>query len=762
MNTMVNRRSFLKDSALAAAALASVPAAQGQDVRLPAAHPRVMLTPELLKEIAAKVTGPFAEEYKVLLATAAKGPDQLDNQWSLPGAFMEAGLAYLVECQLGRDGKPYAEKVLSIWRQPQWQQPGLTRHFGWQGLLYDWIYDAMTPEERLQFGELLGEWVATWWKTAEVNIPREGWWYNQHWGPIHLDVPHNRVALTSKLFMSLAISGNAGRFEQAAQTNLNSYYEKFLRDGLPALDEMGGIWSESNGHGGYGPLLVIPLSYQAAVTGLGIEAFAKSAPQGFAPEYIRACIYSLMPHNSKMAYIDDCGSGYPVQQSRCAPLFARHYRDGVARWLTDTALEKGWLYNSRLGQHEVWQRIAFLPADVDAVTPKQSGWPLAFHFHGAGHVYMQSAWDDPNATWAFFGAGPTYAGHSRDDEGHFLISKRGQLVNRSGGGGHNDGCYYSGGSLIYNIVTIYHSGEQMRRTNYNENDGGLIRHVYEQGFPKRRGHITAYWHDDALGTYAAADLTEGYWSEKAREVSRQFLYLRGDRECFVVFDRVESTSKDLPKVWFLHLPSEPSVNGSPTENVPGHVIQSDGDTCTWLSDPAGDTNLLSSGRSRMTMQTLAPKPARITKRGGEGHDFWGHPHNAAAQYNHTLNRDGKEEPAYRRPPYSPWRIEVEPVAPSERDLFLHVLSVTDEGEAQVEAAEQIEEAGKLGARIRLGARTVTVLFNTAGPLGGHLTIAEGGKTLHDADLAESIQENRSGRLSRSTRTPRPSAPGPVR
>ena len=51
---------------------------------------------------------------------------------------------------------------------------------------------------------------------------------------------------------------------------------------------------------------------------------------------------------------------------------------------------------------------------------------------------MRSAWNDPNATWAFFGAGPKFAGHSRDDEGHFLIAKKGYLVLRAGGQGHND------------------------------------------------------------------------------------------------------------------------------------------------------------------------------------------------------------------------------------------------------------------------------------------------------------------------------------
>jgi hypothetical protein len=574
-----------------------------------------------------------------------------------------------------------------MWRQPEWQKPGMLRHFGWQGLLYDWIYDAMKPEERLKFGTLLGTWVGTWWQTAEVNIDREGWWYNQHWGPGHLDVPHNRVALTSKLFMSLASSGNAGEFEPAVQTNLKSFYEKFLADGLPALDQMGGVWSESNGHGDYGPLLVVPLSYQAVKTGMAFDPFAKTTQRGFAREYIRAGIYSTMPHNFKLAYIDDCSSGFARQHARCAPLFARHYRDGVARWLSDTALEQGWLMNRRIQKNEVWTRIAFLPADVKPVSPKQAGWPLAYHFRGAGH---------------------------------------------------NDGCYYSGGSLIYNIVTVYHPDEKMRRSNYNENDGGLLRYVYDHGFPKERGHITAYWHDERLATYAAADLTQGYWSEKVKEVSRQFLYLRGAQECFVIFDRVESTNAEYPKVWFLHLPSEPSVTGTAGVKVDGHVTQYDGDTCTWLSGEAGDTGMLSSGNSRIIMQTLAPTPGRITKRGGEGHDFWGHPYNPKAQYNHTLDLNGKEDKTYRRPPFSPWRLEVEPPARQTRDYFLHVLRLTDEGVKELEPAKLIDEQGRLGARFSLGPRAVTVTFNTTGPLGGKLTIAEGRKTLHDAALPDTL------------------------
>ena len=722
----LTRRELLATAAVALAAQADTP-------NPPPQHPRVLLTPALVREMARKVNGPFAQEYQALLASANAGPRGLERPSSIPSGFMEAGLAFLIERELGRDGSAYAAKVLDLWRQPQWQKAGLARHFGWQGLLYDWIYDAMTPEERAKFGELLGEWVATWWKGPHLDMEREGWWYNQHWGPAHLDEPNHRVALLAKLFIDLAVQGNAGRFESAIQTNLNEFCTRFENEGLAALDTMGGIWSESNGHGGYGPTYTVPLGYQTVQAATGFDPFEKSKPRGFAREYIKACIYSLMPHNDKLAYIDDSSGDRAVQFARAAPIFARHYRDGVAGWLSDRALAEGWLRGRDQAPDEVWQRIAWMPADLKRVTPREAGYPLAYHFRGAGHVYMRSAWDDPNATWVFFGAGPAYAGHSRDDEGHFLIGKRGQLVNRSGGQGHNDDCYYTGGSLCFNIATIYHPDEKMIRTRYNENDGGTIRHVYEHPFPMDRGKIKAYSHDENF-TYTAADLTRAYWGGKALEVSRQFLYLRGPRECLIIFDRLEATRPDLPKHWFLHLPTEPALNGKLAARVPNHAIESDGDTATWLSDPAGDTSLLSQGRTQAVLRRLAPLGAVTTKRGGPGHDFWGHPNNPSAQYNHTLDIEGKENPAYHRPPLSPWRLEVKAPEGPLRDYFLHVLFLTDEGSGEAPVTERIAEPDRLGVRFELGGRGVTALFDTTGPLGGHLTLRRGKKTLHDAPL----------------------------
>jgi hypothetical protein len=69
-----------------------------------------------------------------------------------------------------------------------------------------------------------------------------------------------------------------------------------------------------------------------------------------------------------------------------------------------------------------------------------------------------------------------------------------------------------------------------------------------------------------------------------------------------------------------------------------------------------------------------------------------------------------------------------------RDYFLHALFLTDEGEEPEPVTERIEEKDKLGVRFQLGDRTVTARFNTAGPIGGHLTVRRAKEMLHDAPL----------------------------
>jgi hypothetical protein len=244
-------------------------------------------------------------------------------------------------------------------------------------------------------------------------------------------------------------------------------------------------------------------------------------------------------------------------------------------------------------------------------------------------------------------------------------------------------------------VTIFDPNEKFRREKGNENDGGLLRHVYESdGLPRQRGHVVAFENAPDY-TYAAADITETYSTNKASQVTRQFLYLRGKREFFVVFDRLEATRAEFRRHFFLHVPTEPNV---------------DGQRLNWLSFPEadGDKKVLSQGRSRMFLTTVLPQNAQIVTRGGPGYEAWGHPLEPTAQYNH-------ETEGRKQPPICPWRIEVGDPTPGDRTLFLHVFEIGDETDHQASEVRFVAPAGvDIDGHWRLR-------FDPTGPLGGKIS-----------------------------------------
>jgi len=643
-------------------------------------HPRLFI--EDVRELAKRCDGPLAEDYRIVKQRADEavkrgGIQYITNPWSIPDDLMNCGIAYLVERENGRDGRPYAETIIKQWGDGSIISNREGSHFGYHPIAYDWIYDALTPQQRVLFGDALGSWLRFFTDKPEILLKWGHWEYNQTWGPIHLNIGNSRDSITQKLLIALAIHGAGTAYEADAKSFLDSWNQRVPTECIAAFDRMGGVWSESYGHGAYGPVTVIPYAFHAWRTATGIDLFKQLKPWGYPAESPRWVAYTMMPHNERTAWIDDGDGSRPAAFARAAPML----RDSLSQWFADRGTS--WL-------RERWQRVACYDPSIQATPPDTL--PLAYLFPGAGHVYMRSAWNDPNATWAFFGCGPQFAGHSRDDEGHFLISKRGTLVSRQGGQGHNDTDYYAGGSLIYNIVTIFDPNEKFRRDKSNENDGGFLRHVYEGGpFPRERGHIVAFEHNQDY-TYAAADITKGYSDKKAREVTRQFLYLRGEREFFIVFDRVEATRPDFRRHFFLHVPAEPEHQG---------------DWLTWLSVPEadGDKEVLSHGRSRMFLHTLLPNKAEVVIRGGPGQEAWGHPLEPTAQYNHMT--EGR-----KRPPICPWRIEIADPNSGTRTLFLHVFEIANEqahqpGEVSFVTPAGIDIAGRWQVR-----------FNPAGLLGG--------------------------------------------
>lgn len=673
-------RQILVTTSTAIAFILPLAVCRGQDTyRVRTSHPRLFV--EDVQLLARRCEGPLAEDYAVVKQRADEavrrgGIQFIANPWSIPEDLMNCGLAYLVERQRGGEAQPYADVIIRQWGDGELISNRQSSHFGYHAIAYDWIRDAMTQEQRVRFGDALGPWLRFFTDQPRILLKWGHWEYNQTWGPVHLNIMNSRDAITQKLLIALAITGEGTHYEADAKAFLDSWNQRVPAECIPAFNRMGGVWSESYGHGGYGPVTVIPYAFHAWRTATGIDLFKRLEPWGYPVESPRWVAYTMMPHNDRTAWIDDGDGSRPDAFARAAPML----RDGLSQWFSDRGRQ--WL-------RERWQRVACYDPAVGPTPPDRL--PLGYLFPGAGHVYMRSAWNDPNATWAFFGCGPQFAGHARDDEGHFLICKRGALVSRQGGQGHNDSDYYSGGSLIFNLVTIYDPNEKFRRDRNNENDGGLVRHVYEGNLPQERGRIVAFEHNSRY-TYAAADVVQGYNPAKAREVTRQFLYLRGDREFFVVFDRVEATSAEFPRHFFLHIPTEPA-----------HLDNG----LTWLSLPQadGDAQVLSRDRSRMILHTLLPEKAQVVVRGGPGREAWGHPLEPKAQYNHVSEKRDK-------PPVCPWRIEVGDDGPGARTLFLHVFEIADEQIRRPAGVVFVPPAGvDIDGRWR-------VRFNSASALGG--------------------------------------------
>ena len=706
-------------------------------------HPLMFVNKAMLPELAAQAYGDglLAGDYALMKQEAdyflqtgvLKKPT---SQWHAPYELLCCGIVYLVERELGNEeAETYARAVVDFWGDGTILSNVGNKHFGYYALVFDWIFDAMTAEERVKLGVPLGGWL--YWYTAEpeITLTNGGWLYNQTWGPAHLNVGNTRDGITPKLFVALALSGAGSIHEDACKQFLDSWDSLVPADCIPLFDMMGGVWSESYGHGSYGPTKVIPWAFEAWRTATGKDWFELGTPTSYLKEMNRWAVHLTVPFSDRTAYIDDNSGDFLVGSwYATAPILGARYRDPVASLISASYDRGTWTQSWR---PLPWQRFLAYDSDVPTRTPAQEGWPTARLFTGAGHTYMRSGWNNPNATWAFFGAGPFYAGHSRDDEGHFLIAKKGWLVLRAGGMGHNDSDYYSGGSLVFNIVTIYDPDEEFSRRvdpgesalaqggTKNENDGGMIRRVYtgrtsEGGEYQARGHITAFKHDWKY-TYAASDLTDAYSSAKVREVTRQFIYLRGEREFFVIFDRIDARQAEFPKTWFLHIPSQPAVNGTETALTEDHVYSYSGaDISTWLSDPAGvEDDVLSSGKSRAFLKTLLPGTFTITRRGGEGHEFWGHPHEPSAQYNHAGSNSNQ-------PPRVPWRLEVESGVAETRDYFLHVLEITDEQDTEMsEVSLTGQDTSLVGVRIASAETgTVEVYFSRHGTLSARVKFEE--------------------------------------
>ena len=312
----------------------------------------------------------------------------------------------------------------------------------------------------------------------------------------------------------------------------------------------------------------------------------------------------------------------------------------------------------------------------------------AMYFDGTGEVIMRSG-TGADDTYALFVSGGRTSYHKHFDNNHFTIYKKGYRALDTGTrpepGWHLS--HYYARTVAHNCVTIRMPDERMpgywgggasteNKFEPIPNDGGQSSTL---GSVLKEMRTT----DDYV--YLASDATKSYNSKKASLVVREFIYFYPD--LFVVFDRVTATDKNYPKTWLIHTINEPVMKGDREFSE-----TSDG--------------------GKMICRTLYPANAMLTKIGGSGKDFWSDGRNwplpklTPQEYGYNMNL-----PPANHPQLGHWRMEVSPQTASKEDLFMHIIQVGDKNLSDLPDTETFETVTQIGVKFTYLGKNHTLTFD---------------------------------------------------
>lgn len=291
--------------------------------------------------------------------------------------------------------------------------------------------------------------------------------------------------------------------------------------------------------------------------------------------------------------------------------------------------------------------------------------------------------------------GETYVGnHAHLDSGSFQIYYKGQLawdIGRYDAFGSPHDSNFSKETIGHNSLLIYDPREKMVSNTSipaPRNSGGQRREAAEQkvlaDLLDEKSHmadlLAMEYGEDPLKpeySYISGDLAPGY-SDKVSEVRRSMLFMPTGIEekpaIFVVMDKVTARDPSFKKTFLLHSLQEPKVTGNVTE-IKRDTIGYNG---------------------KLTMQTLYPRNAKITKVGGPERQYWvvdrNYPPKGGKYY---ANYD-----SYVSSEHGWGRVEISPPIAAKTDYFLNVMYVSDaDNKTPVDEAVLIETEDILGARI---------------------------------------------------------------
>ncbi len=726
-----------------------LPIAFANAYTLKSGHPRIFVDQAKVNAIAQKCNtgGPYEKSFQALKTYFQQ--TALNPQSAYFPGFWDMGLQIafiaMVEKAMGRDASSLINHITTnLWKA---DASGIYEFFGYDAIIYDWVYNDLTPAQRTLYGNKLGGYLTWGTGRAEVTITGGPYWYNQVWSAC-MGSSWSRDAIAPKTMIALALSGDNPTYNAQAAQFLQSFETQMPGVFTDKLNVLGGVWPEGPGHGG---MVFEPyLTWEAWNFATSQNLFSLAAPTGFfreAPYWIH---YSYMPHAGVMPHMEDTGP--TVFRSVSTYQF-----QALHAWRFQDQYTQSWVKNALDANGLGWADMIWYDPSLAARNTTEL--PTAYHFAGADHVYMRSGWGSADDTWAMLASGPFFTGWGTwGENGTFQIVKDGLLA---GNGGYQSYDMRLGSQQ--NIMLVYDPGEIYKCPDGPlPNDGGnQIPEMYHVNTPLTRGKILAYEHNTNY-TYLGTDLTRSYSntsepdavkrarnSHKIETYTRQFLYVRGTPEFFVVYDRVLADSAAFPKTWLLHVLNEPEIlkgNAAATlsQEGAGYKSYSGADGAFCRVDSRDGQYWQTAKRGAMAVRTLLPLNAKVTKRGGTGYDMWGNPHDPNAA-NWVRSETGDQSNI----DLCLWRLEVEPPDLAKYHRFLHVIVPYGDAEGKPKDV-LLPRAGDFeltvtpqtdGLRLQLNGKVWEISFSSIGTMSGQIKITQAGTALVDAPFASSVLPN---------------------
>jgi len=553
---------------------------------------------------------------------------------------------------------------------------------------YDWIYDQLTPAERKEIGRGFFKHYTDCLSGRSFPGQNRSNQASGYYGPTNM-----------AWYVGLTFYADGIDDRQAERLLKQGYDEhiKLLDYRKQAAGDDGGMASLAVGYAfGMYPWAEYNFmhTYNSA-TGLAIEKHYDHLSL-----FANWVLWNRLPGHMRYGLADSSpagrfGEGFlEMHMLQAAHFYARQHPDRarLAMWVRKEMLTSQ--------KHDnYWWPLAPLLVTRCGELPEPKGpdatWPLARNFERMGIVFMRSGLDE-SATHAAFIAGGKIKSHRHYDQGHFVIYRKGHLAIDSGDYGprkRNDHlAEYLYRTVAHNSLLIHAPPEADRPPKVW---GGAAR-TLDGGQWQQVGQQVAF-ETSAAYSYAATDMTACYAPAKCKQAVRQFVFVHPDT--FVIFDRVTAARADYRKVWLLHSVNQPEV------------------------DLQAKTFRVEYADSALVGHVLSPSDARIVPVGGPGKEFLSAGKNRLQQGKHKELSGA-------------WRVEVSPGGERKSDLFLHVLRIGEKSLKTDADVKLVNEPDKLGATLKTSAgKAVTVTFNTAPSVGGHIKI--GGDV--DRPLATTVQ-----------------------